>query len=63
MTDELPLRVVRNGTIYEVLARIGNLLIARGAYREAARLFPEDKILPCQGSGLSRRAGSVADPT
>jgi hypothetical protein len=40
----------------EVLARIGNLLIARGAYREAARLFPEDKILPCQGKRVIEKS-------
>jgi hypothetical protein len=33
-----------NGT-YEVLARAANLRIARGAYREAALMYPEDKIL------------------
>jgi hypothetical protein len=40
----------------EVLARIGNLLIARGAYREVARLFPEDKILPCQGKRVIEKS-------
>jgi hypothetical protein len=41
MTDELPFRVVRiNGTNYEVLARVGNLLIARGAYRGSSASVP-----------------------
>jgi hypothetical protein len=36
MTDELPFKVVRSNGTDEVLARAVNLLIARGAYREAA---------------------------
>jgi hypothetical protein len=51
MTDQLPFRIVRiNSTSsYEVLARAANQRIARSAYREAARMYPEDKILLCQG--------------
>jgi hypothetical protein len=35
----------RINSTYEVLARAANLMIARGAYREAARMYPDDKIL------------------
>jgi hypothetical protein len=45
MSDELPFRIVRINGTYEVLARAANLRIARGAYREAALMYPEDKIL------------------
>jgi hypothetical protein len=42
--------VVRsNGT---ELARAMNLLIARGAYREAARMYPEDLIELRQGARI-----------
>jgi hypothetical protein len=44
MTDELPFRVLRSNRYDEPLAQAVNLLIARGAYREAARLYPEDLI-------------------
>jgi hypothetical protein len=46
MIDELPFKVVRSHEHDhdEVLARAVNLLIARGAYREAARLYPDDLI-------------------
>jgi hypothetical protein len=44
MIDELPFKVVRSNGTDEVLARAMNLVIARGAYREAARLYPEDLI-------------------
>jgi hypothetical protein len=42
MTDELPFKVVRSNGTDDVLARSVNMLIARGAYRAAARLYPED---------------------
>jgi hypothetical protein len=40
----LPFKVVRSNGTDEVLARAMNLLLARGAYREAARIYPEDLI-------------------
>jgi hypothetical protein len=44
MSDELPFKVVRISSTYEVLARAANLMIARGAYRDAARMYPDDKV-------------------
>jgi hypothetical protein len=46
MTDELPFKVVRSHDHDhdEVLARAVNLLIARGAYQVAAKMYPEDLI-------------------
>jgi hypothetical protein len=41
---ELPFKVVRSNATDEVLARAVNMLIARGAYRAAVRLYPEDLI-------------------
>jgi hypothetical protein len=52
MIDELPFKVVRSNGTDEVLARAMNLLIARAAYREAARLYPEDLIEPRQGARI-----------
>jgi hypothetical protein len=56
MTDELAFKVVRINGTYEVLSRCVNLTIARGAYREAARMYPEDKILLCQGTRVIERS-------
>jgi hypothetical protein len=47
MSDEPAFKVVRINCTYEVLSRCVNLIIARGAYREPARMYPEDKILLC----------------
>jgi hypothetical protein len=44
MTENLPFKVVRSNGHDEVPARVMNLLIARGAYREAARLYPDASI-------------------
>jgi hypothetical protein len=44
MTDELAFKVVRINGTYDVLSRCVNLIIARGAYREAARMYPEDAL-------------------
>jgi hypothetical protein len=44
MTDDLPFRVVRSNSHYELLARAINLPIALGAYHVAVRLYPEDLI-------------------
>jgi hypothetical protein len=47
MPDELPFKIVRSDGTDELLARAVNLLIARGAYRSAARMYPED-LIDCQ---------------
>jgi hypothetical protein len=44
MHNELPFKVVRSNGADEVLARAMNLLIARGAYREAVRACPDELI-------------------
>jgi hypothetical protein len=59
ITDELPFKVVRSNGTDEVLARAMNLLIARGAYREAARIYPEDLIELRQGARIIEK--SLAD--
>jgi hypothetical protein len=46
MSDDLPFKVVRSNGTDEVLTRAVNLLIARGAYREAARMYPRALSLP-----------------
>jgi hypothetical protein len=56
MTDELPFKVVRINSTYEVLARAANLMIARGAYREAARMYPDDRILLCEGARVIEKS-------
>jgi hypothetical protein len=50
MTDDRRFKVVRSNGADEVLARAVNLLIARGAYRETARLYPDDLIELRQGA-------------
>jgi hypothetical protein len=50
MTDELAFKVVRSNGTDEVLARAVDLLIARGAYRSAVRMYPEDLIELRQGA-------------
>jgi hypothetical protein len=52
MIDELPFKVVRSNGTDEVLARAMNLLIARGAYREAARMYPDELIELRQGARI-----------
>jgi hypothetical protein len=49
MIDELPFKVVRSNGTDEVLARAMNLRVARTAYREAARQYPEDLIESGEG--------------
>jgi hypothetical protein len=56
MIDELPFKVVRSNGHDEVLARATNLLIARAAYREAARLYPEDLMELRQGARIIERS-------
>jgi hypothetical protein len=50
MTDELPFKIVRSNGTDEQVARAVNLLIARGAYRSAVRIYPEDLIELRQGA-------------
>jgi hypothetical protein len=56
MIDELPFKVVRSNGNDEVLARGMKLLIARAAYREAARLYPEDLIELRQGARVIEKS-------
>jgi hypothetical protein len=55
MSDELAFKVVRphDHDYDEVLARAVNLLIARGAYRAAARMYPENLIGLRQGARVT----------
>jgi hypothetical protein len=48
--------VVRSNGTDEVLARAVNLLIARGPYREPARMYPEDQIELKQGARVIERS-------
>jgi hypothetical protein len=52
----LPFKVVRINSIYEVLARAANLMIARVAYREAARMYPDDKVLLYEGAQVIEKS-------
>jgi hypothetical protein len=56
MIDDLPFKVVRSNGHDEVLARGMNLLIARAAYREAARLYPDELIELRQGARLVEKS-------
>jgi hypothetical protein len=49
-------KVVLSNGHDEVLARAMNLLIARGAYREAAGLYPEDLIELRQGARVIEKS-------
>jgi hypothetical protein len=53
--DELPFKVVRSNGTDEVLARAMNLC-ARGAYREAARLYPDELIELRQGARVIEKS-------
>jgi hypothetical protein len=55
MIDELPFKVVRSNGTDEVLPRAVNLLIARGAYHVAARLYPDELIELRQGARVIER--------
>jgi hypothetical protein len=59
MNEDLPFKVVRGNGTDEVLARAMNLLIARGAYREAARIYPDDLIELRQGARLIEKSKGV----
>ena len=56
MTDELPFKIVRSNGTDEVLARAMNLLIARGAYQAAAKMYPEDLIELRQGARVIEKS-------
>jgi hypothetical protein len=56
MTDELPFKVVRSNRHDELLAQAANLLIARGAYRAAVRMYPEDLTELRQGAHVIERS-------
>jgi hypothetical protein len=51
MTD----KIVRSNGTDELLARAVNLLIARGAYRSAVRIYPEDLIELREGAHVIER--------
>jgi hypothetical protein len=57
MTDELPFKVVRSNSHDELIAQAINLLVARGAYRAAARMYPEDLIELRQGARVIEKSG------
>jgi hypothetical protein len=54
--DDLPFRVVRSNGTDEVLARAVNLINARGAYREAVRMYRDELIEPRQGVRIIERS-------
>lgn len=56
MQDDLPFKVVRTNTHDEILARATNLLIGRAAYETAARMYPNDRILYCQGARIIEKS-------
>jgi len=56
MSDELPFKVVRSNSHDELLAQAVNLFIVRGAYREAARIYPDDRIELRQGARVIERS-------
>jgi hypothetical protein len=56
MSDELPFKVVRSNGHDEQLARAVNMMIARGAYRAAVRMYPEDLIELRQGARLIEKS-------
>jgi hypothetical protein len=44
MIDDLPFKVVRSNSHHELLAQAVDFIIALGAYRAAAEMYPEDLI-------------------
>jgi hypothetical protein len=60
MIHELPFKVVSSNGTDEVLARAVNMLIARGAYREAARIYPgrADRAAPGRADHRGHTAGA-----
>jgi hypothetical protein len=57
MIDELPFRIVRSNGTDDVLARAVNLLIARGAYQAATKMYPGDLIELRQGARIIEKSG------
>jgi hypothetical protein len=55
MSEELPFSVVRSNGTDEVLARAVNML-PRGAYREAAKMYPDELIELRQGARVIERS-------
>jgi hypothetical protein len=55
MTDDLSFKVVRSHGTDAVLVRAINMLIARGAYRSAVRMYPEDATCPGHEGPLAHR--------
>ena len=58
--EDLPFKVVRSNGHDEVLARAGNLLIARAAFDRAASLYPRDLIQLRQRARIIERSDSKA---
>jgi len=56
MTDELPFKVVRSNSHDELLAQAVNLLIARGAYQAAAKMYPDELIELRQAARIIERS-------
>jgi hypothetical protein len=56
MSDNLPFKAVPSNGTDEVLARAVNMLIARGAYRAAVRMYPEDLIELRQGAHVIEKS-------
>jgi hypothetical protein len=57
MTDDLlPFRVVRSNGIDELLVQAVDLIIALGAYRAAAEMYPEDLIELRAGARVIERS-------
>jgi hypothetical protein len=56
MSEELPFSVVRSNVTDDVLARAVNMLIPRGAYREAAKMYPDELIELRQGARVIERS-------
>jgi hypothetical protein len=53
--EDLPFRVVRTNSHTEVLARATNLLIGRGGFQAAVRLYPRELIELRQGARVIDR--------
>jgi hypothetical protein len=56
ITEDLPFKVVRSNGTDEVLARATHLLIARGAYQAAAKMYPDELIELRQGARIVEKS-------
>jgi hypothetical protein len=54
--DELPFKVVRSNSHDELLAQAVSLFIARGAYRAAVPMYPDDLIELRQGAHVIEKS-------